>query len=257
LADRLPLWTVFLFSTGIVMLSIAIGRTIGLRKRESAESAAAKPIGSAVGAMLGLLAFLLAFTFAIASNRFDARKQLLLDEVNAIGTTYLRANLLPEPHRSECRNLLKEYVDTRVEMARNPRTLLRGMATAEELQDRLWSHAVALARADLDTDAGGLFVESLNEVIDLHTARKTVGLQYRIPPAVWLGVIIVTVLTTGAMGFQFGLSGQSRFMLSLILALAFSTVVLLIANLDRPGSAIRVNQQPMFELQRTMAAGNS
>jgi len=67
-----------------------------------------------VAAELGLLAFLLAFTFGIGASRFEMRRQILIDEANAIGTTYLRAAMLPTPQREDARRLLKEYVDVRI-----------------------------------------------------------------------------------------------------------------------------------------------
>lgn len=251
--DRIPLWAVFFITIAVVMLSILAGLAAGRRQR--GESAPHAPIGSVVGAVLALLAFLLAFTFGIASSRFDTRKQLLLDDVNALSTAVRRADLLPEPQRSESRNLLRNYVDLRVEAVRNPRTLARGIAATEALQDQLWSRAIAMARTDLDSDIGALYIESLNNLINVHTARKTVALLYRIPPAIWLGLYLVTVLSMWTVGYQFGQSGRHNTAVPVVLALTFSTVVVLIVALDRPTQGvIRVNQEPMLELQRKLSA---
>jgi hypothetical protein len=97
------------------------GRYLGSRKGMKAQGA--DSIGSVVGASLGLLAFLLAFTFNMAANRFDNRKNLMLKELNAIDTAYRRAGLLPSSMASETRNLLVEYVDLRVMIAKDPALL--------------------------------------------------------------------------------------------------------------------------------------
>jgi hypothetical protein len=100
------------------------------------------PVGSMVGATLGLLAFMLAFTFGMAENRFEDRRQVVLSEANAIGTAYLRAAMLPEPMRTDSRNLLREYVDVRLEGTRPGKTE-QSISKSEELHERLWLEAVA------------------------------------------------------------------------------------------------------------------
>ncbi|MHB9139642.1 MAG: hypothetical protein ACYC4Q_09590, partial [Victivallaceae bacterium] len=111
--ELLPLWLFYVLSVAIVFVSAMTGFRIGknLRLRKKGQSEA--PIGTIVGAMLGLLAFILAFTFGMAASRFDVRKNLLLDETNAIGTAFLRADFLPSPQRQDTRMLLKKYVDIR------------------------------------------------------------------------------------------------------------------------------------------------
>lgn len=251
--DRIPLTVLFFVTVMLVLTSITIGFYAGLRRSKRAEHEMEGPIGSAVGAVLGLLAFILAFTFGIAASRFDARKHLLLDEVNAIGTAVLRADLLPEPHRTESRRLLTSYVDIRAGLAGQSPNLEQIITDSEALQKELWSHAVELAKADLNSDIGALFIESLNEVIDLHTSRVTVSLQYRIPIRIWMGLFLVTVLSMLAVGYQFGLKGRRNLVIHTVLALTFSAVVLLIADLDRAtGGQLQVSQQPMLKLQETL-----
>jgi hypothetical protein len=251
--QRLPLAAVFSLAVVVVLASLSIGYRLGLRRFKHVEKLDEGPIGSIVGAMLGLLAFILAFTFGIASSRFDVRKQLLLDEVNAIGTAVLRADLLPEPHAAESRRLLKAYVDIRVAQGLQLKDIATAIADSEALQRELWSHAIQLAKADLNSDIGALFVESVNNVIDLHTTRITVALRYHIPLRIWMGLLSVTVLAMIAVGYQFGLSGRKNILIALVLTLAFSAVVLLIADLDRATQgALQVSQEPMLKLQEAL-----
>lgn len=256
--NDLPLWAVFLIMVATVLISLAIGYRIGMLIRKRAEGEPEGPVGGVVGATLGLLAFMLAFTFGTTTDRFNTKKQLLLDEVNALGTAVLRAELLPEPHRTECLKLLKQYVDNRVldttDSSKLEEKLPEIFKETERIQDELWSHAVALARADMNSDIGALFVESLNNVIDLHTSRVTVGLRYRVPVMVWRILVLLTVLSMVAVGYQFGILGRYSATEILILALSFSLVVLLIADLDRATSGvIKVDQQPMIELQQKLS----
>src|SRR6516164_1870019 len=112
--DALPLWGLFVVILLVVLISVECGYRLGKYRRSRHEQEKETPVGTMVGATLGLLAFILAFTFGLAAARFDARRQVLLDEANAIGTTYLRAGMLPE-RREEIRTLLRTYVNTRLE----------------------------------------------------------------------------------------------------------------------------------------------
>jgi len=256
LLDTVPLWLVFLLTLAFVLLAILVGVRLGLRQLRRNEGLPEAPIGSIVGALLGLLAFILTFTFGMASNRFDARRQLLLDEVNAIGTTALRAQVLPEPERTDCLDLFRKYVDLRAEAIHDPSHVMQVLAASDSLQDQLWARAVAIS-GRMNSPIGALFVSSLNEVIDLQTSRKTVALLYRIPGAIWVGLGVVTFLAMGTVGFHFGVSGKPHWGLSFILALTFSTVILLITLLDRPQQdLLKVNQGAMLELQQKLHRPN-
>ena len=134
----LPLWALYLVTVAIVLLSVEVGWRLGRLRRRRAEGEKDAPIGAVVGAALGLLAFLLAFTFGMSASRYDTRKQMVLQESNAIGTTYLRAEMLPEPQRSEVRNLLREYAALRVQGVTALMTS-EAMAQSGVIQDRLWA----------------------------------------------------------------------------------------------------------------------
>ena len=115
-----------------------------------------------VGTTIGLLAFLLAFTFGMAASRYDTRKQLVLQEADAIGTTYLRADFLQEPQRSNIRNLLREYAALRVQGVGELMTK-DAMAQSGALQGRALGEGVAVGTRSPNWIVGGLFIEALNE----------------------------------------------------------------------------------------------
>src|SRR5208337_190367 len=116
--DLLPIWGVFLATVAVVLLAVEGGFRLGQYRRRRSEQEDRPPVGEMVAATLALLAFMLAFTFGMAASRFEVRRGLVIDEANAIGTTYLRAGLLPEPYREEVRKLLREYVSVRLEAIR-------------------------------------------------------------------------------------------------------------------------------------------
>ncbi|MCI0499884.1 MAG: DUF4239 domain-containing protein [Planctomycetales bacterium] len=264
--DQIPLWGIFFFTVAVVLVSIWVGMFLGQRRRRKPDHEAEGSLGTIISATLGLLAFMLAFTFGIASERFQVRRQLLLDEVNAIRTTYLRAGLLLEPHRSQIRKLLSDYVDIRVELVTEnikeqgqEQVFQEAFSRSESLQDQMWSHALVLAEADRSSEIDALFISALNELIDLHASRVTV-FRYHIPPMIWHVLYFITILSMATAGYQIGLSGKSVLKVAVVLALTFSAVVFLIADLDSPVEGrLQVSQRPMLELQQKiqMSEGQS
>ena len=254
LLNKFPLSLIYLITVAIVLFSIAIGFCLGsyALRRQKGDN---KPsLGPLIGAMLGLLAFILAFTFSTTYSRYDARKKLVLDEANAIGTAILRTDFLPEPSRTESRKLLQEYVNIRVEVVQNLEKLPQALSLSEEIHDRLWSHVADPSNQAQNSVLLGLYTESLNEVIDLHSKRVTIGLQYRIPRTVWLLLYFITVPAMLAVGYEFGLNGAGSFLGALLLALMFSAVITVIADLDKSAYSLllKVSQKPLIELQQKL-----
>jgi hypothetical protein len=250
--DIIPLWLFFLTTIAVILLSVEAGYLMGNYRRKRSEQEKEAPVGAMVGAALGLLAFMLAFTFGMATSRFDASRQVLLDEANAIGTTYLRAGLFAEPYRSEIRKLLREYVNVRLEGV-NLNKYEEAVRKSEDLHAHLWAQATSLVETDPNSFIVGLFIQSLNDTIDLHAKRVTVGLGRRIPVTIWIVLFIMTALSLAAMGYHAGLSGTRRSLAILPIALSFALVILLIVDLDRPGKGlIGVSQQAMIDLQKSM-----
>jgi len=244
--DAVPLWALYLMTAGVVLLAVEAGWRLGNFNRQRRESEKEAPVGAVVGATLGLLAFLLAFTFGMAASRYDTRKQVVLQEANAIGTTYLRADLLPAPARDEVRSLLREYTALRAGGVASIMTP-EGMSASATLQDKLWAVAASVG-GNPGSIATGLFIESLNETIDLDTVRVAAN-RNQIPDSIWFVLYVVTILTMAAMGYQFGLSGVRSWAVTILLVLVFNAVILLIADLDRPQRGmVQVSQQALIDL---------
>ena len=254
--DSVPVWAFFILIAMIALVPIEVGQRLGARRRRMTEHEPEGPVGNAVGATLALLGFMVALTVGAATARFDTRKEALIDGVNAIETAFRNASLLPEPHKSESRKLLREYVEMRLEMPKlfgDPDRLRTLETRIRSLQQSLWSHAEALAKEDRSSEMYALFASSLNEVFQIHNKRVIIGAQQRIPFLVWVVLMIVTIISTLGVGFQFGLAGNRSLIANLLLALTFALVMTLIFDLEQPGKGlIDVSQQPMYDLHERL-----
>jgi hypothetical protein len=208
-----------------------------------------------VASTLGLVALVLGFTFSLASNRFDARRAAVLEEANAIGTTYLRSQLLPDPERQEVTRLLKEYVAIRIEATQPGRTEA-ALARSEEIHELVWQQAISAAAKDNHSITTGIFIQSLNDVIDLHAKRVQVGIRSRIPLVIWVGLLGMSILGIASVGYQAALAATRRSPAMVALVVAFAVVLFFITDLDRGQEGLlRVSQQAMSDLQATIAGG--
>ena len=247
--EAAPIWSVFLGTMVLVLFCLRIGLLVGRRRQRDAQGKLEGP-GAIVGAAMGLLAFMLAFTFNTAANRYDTRKALVIEESNAIGTTWLRAGFLGDPNRAAMRALLRDYVDLRLNVALGGITLEDGLRQTDAMQDKMWAIAEEAGRQSTGSIVTGLFVQSLNDVIDVHLKRLTISIRTRVPGTIWATLYLLLVVGMIMMGIQLGLSPSRHFGLELALAVTFSLVMLLIADLDRPQEGLmRVSQQAMVDLQ--------
>jgi hypothetical protein len=176
----------------------------------------------------------------------------MLDEANAIGTTYLRADFLSEPARVAVRDLLREYVDVRLAAAETG-DVAPAIKRSEEIHNLLWAHASESMVANPDSIAYGLFVETLNEVIDLHSTRVMIAVRSRIPPTIWLALYSIAFFAFGTMGYHGGLGAANRSFALLAVAVIFSAVIWLIKDLDTAQEGtLQVSQQAMIDLRNSM-----
>jgi hypothetical protein len=237
----------------LVLIPILLGQRYGIWRSKKLENVQNASVGSAVGAAFGLLAFMLAFTFQIAASRYEARKELLLEEVTNIRTTWLRAGVVPEPFRSDTRKLLVEYVDLRIDLANDPSKLSSAMTRSQQILDRFWKSVEIMAEQDRSSEMYSLFTSSVNDLVDNYNQRVTMTLEYRIPPAILQVLFIIAFLSMLALGYQFGISGKGSFRINLLLAVIFAMVMFLILALDRPETGLaKLNQKPMLTLQQQL-----
>lgn len=254
--DHLPVWGEFVIIVILVMLAIEAGYRVGRARRRRFPDEAGDSTGAVVAASLALLGFILAFTFGLAASRFDARRQMVVEEANAIGTTYLRAGLLPDRRGEAIRRLLVEYVDVRLEVPRTGDVEL-ALRRSVELHDALWREAEAAGLARPDSIGVGLFITALNETIDTHSKRVLIGVRSRLPGALWAALYLVTFVSMAGVGYQAAFANSRRTLVTFLLVLNFSAITALVSDLDRPKDGfLRVDQQAMTELRRTMAGAS-
>jgi hypothetical protein len=252
--DALPLSVVFLLTVVLLVAFGEIGFLIGRfwRKHRDTESF---QTGAITGATLGLLAFMLAFSFGMASERFDARKEIVLEEANAIGTTWLRSQLLPERHAEPIEGLLLQYVDVRLAGGRTASTdvISRLIDESEELHEQLWSHAVTLGKEYPRSVVLGLFISSLNQLIDIHEARLNIA-RYRIPDSVLLTLYFIALTATTILGVHSGIAGVRTTFVTILLSMALASVMVLIIDLDRPGQRLfHVSLQALMDVRESIS----
>jgi hypothetical protein len=225
----------------------------GRAARKSSDDAMRSQVATAQASTLGLLALLLGFTLSMAESRFNWRRQFILQEAAAVGTTYLRAEFLPEPTRSESKDLLQSYVDAR--RAYYGATVAQAPATTERAQQihvELWSRIRVVAREHLDSDVIALYIESLNQVIDLE-AMRDVAITARMPWTIRMLLLFVGLAAVGLSGYATGLHGKrvgvAIWLLPTLIALSFT----IIADLDRSRAGlISTGDLPMTRLQQTL-----
>ena len=195
-----------------------------------------------------LVSLLLGFTLSMAVSRYAERRSLVVEEAISIGTTYLRASTLPQPYRDHSQQLLRQYVDTRLELDNvgvDASRFNEAVSRAKRLQEDLWLDAATVVEKDRSAITA-VYLNSLNETIDLHE-KRVAAFENRIPQPVWLLIISVSLIAI----FTRGLTLTSRFWLTLILVpITIAIVVALIADLDSPSRGlIRLDQRAMERLK--------
>jgi hypothetical protein len=250
LLDPFPIVVVFVVIAVITLAAFEGGYRLGRWWQKRTPDEKEGPTAILVGSLLALMAFLLAVTMGMASDRFDTRRGLVLEEANAIGTTYLRAGYLPQPASDQVRELLREYAPLRVTTP-DPDQRQANLVRSTQLQADMWAIAEQLARTSPDSQVLAIFIESLNDTIDLQETRVTAIVYARVPDTVVLLLIVGAALTMGMVGFSAGLSGRRSLIIASVLVIVLSAVITLVIDLDRPREGfLQVSQQPLIDLQQ-------
>ncbi len=248
LLDPIPIVGVFVLISAVLLAVFEVGYRVGRWWQEKTPDEKEGPTSMLVGSLLALMAFLLAVTMGMASDRFDTRRGLVLDEANAIGTTYLRAGYLPAPYAADSRELLREYVPLRVNTPDRAQ-LQANFTRSTEIQNELWAKAEELARATPDSVVLGLYIDSLNQMIDLHETRATAIIYARVPETVVILLIVGAALTMGMVGYSAGLTRRRSLLSAAVLVVVLAAVLTLVVDLDRPRDGfLQVSQQPLLDL---------
>jgi hypothetical protein len=249
----------FVLFGGLVVVYLAAteaGYRLGRRRARTFDDSDKSHSSALQSALLGLLALLLGFSFAMGVSRYDLRKRLLLEEVNAIGTTYLRAAFLPTERAAEAKALLRSYVDARLKFVGQDISMAQVeelYASAGSINQRLWSIAREAAAQDPKSVPTGLFISSLNEMIDVAEARRA-AYSNHIPEAIVLLLVLVSCGAFGFIGINRGVVGPRNLPATTTFIVLSAMVMIIILDVDRPRRGfILVNQDIMVRLQSNLA----
>lgn len=262
--DLIPIWVLLIGTILVMILFIELGFRLGSKARTHAKKAQTSQVRAIMGAGLGLLAFMLAFTFSTAQSHFEVRVQSLAEEARIARNAFLQADLLVEPARTRAKQLLKDYIEIRS----GKRTfnkpgiseeLAEVIRLSEQIQHDLWQ---------LAAEDGGQFLVSPGEVgkndqlmasvlalTDIHYTRVHSAIMNRIPLTIWMTLYLMATLSMIIMGYQAGLTERRSPVATVTLAVAFSAVIILITDLDRPVmSFFHINNQLLVDLNEYMEA---
>lgn len=246
----------------VLMGAIALGTELGYRlgQRGSGEQndLSRAQIRSVQTAILGLLSLLLGFTFSMAMSRFEVRKQMVVQEVNAIGTAALRSHFLPAGTDEEVNGLFRRYVEVRLESVRTTQQGSEERAGFDHesgrIQQQLWRLANEAAEADPRSVPLGLFVHAVNELIDSKT-RRDVAVANHVPESVLVFLLTFAVVVSVILGYGNGLAGRRIRLLTAAHSVIVVCVVAVIIDLDRPQQGFaRISQQSMIRLEEDLRA---
>ena len=248
-----PLLVVAAAVFGLTVLAAVVGARAGSTLQTRLSDAGRFQLFGIQASLLGLLALLLGFSFGMGQTRYDARRRLVVEEANAIATSRLRAEAVPDPVGAEIRALLEAYVESRLAIVRAPNDAASyaAIAESERLQREVWSRAAKLAKADPRSIPNGLLLQSLNEMINLHALRLGAARNH-IPSTVLAALILVAFAAMAWVGASVRSTGRRGTVTTLILSVLISFVITIIVDLDQPrGGLIRVSQTPLTDLQRS------
>jgi hypothetical protein len=251
---RLSSWELGLIILAVVGTATCAGSVAGRYLREHSATLR-EPFGVLQAALLGLVALILAFGLTLAVGRYEDRRAATVAEANAIGTTYLRAQLIAEPARSRSLELLRRYTTLAVRISNeipNSASMQRTTAAEGLLQRRLWRLAgQAIAGAPV-ASAPRLYVDSLNSTIDNQSARLSL-LDNRVPGAVLVLEVIGAAVALALLALHISILGRG--LVPMMAAAALVTLLLLVTfDLDRPTRGlIKVPSAPLVAVRASMA----
>jgi hypothetical protein len=231
LATLLPL---ILFAG--MMACLEIGYRIGRRNSAELPELSHEGTGVIEAAIFALLGLLLGFSFAGGTTRLDARRELIVREANAIGTAYLRVDLLPQSDQPKMRHLFRDYLDARLrvyEKLPNLDATDQELERASQIQQQIWSQAITYAASDPSQNVARLLLPALNDMIDVTTDR-TVALHTHLPTLIFFLLVSVALLSALLAGYAMEKRKRRSLFHMILYAGVIAITVYAILDLDNP-----------------------
>lgn len=252
--------TVFLYTFGLFIGMLALldwGRRIGKRRIERDGEGASAGSGVVEGAIFALMGLLVAFTFSGAASRFDHRRDLIVEEANAIGTAYLRIDLLEPAARDTLKELFRRYLDYRLETYKSSTAIevkKADLAESTDLQAQIWDQAIAACRVEGNQPVRMLLLPAINSMIDITTTR-TMAAQTHPPTIIYAMLFIFTLAGSLLAGFGMATNKTRNWAHMLVFACTLSFAVYVILDLEYPRlGLIRIDyfDQALIDVRASM-----
>ena len=245
----------------VAMLAVLLGASeIGYRlgsARVDAPDTLRTLMSGTGAATLGLLGLLLGFSLSMAIARWDLRRDVIVEEANAIGTLFLRAGLVEQPLRAELQGALLAYTDARIALGgsrSDPDTLRAARLESQALHGRIWSVVERANQPPTMNATLSALIGAANQLIDLHELRLA-SIENRLPPALFLLLLAVASLAVSFLAWSFGAALHRGRTPMLLLALLIGAVLLLIMDVNRPQRGrIEVGVAPLERVGRSLSA---
>lgn len=217
----------------LMIISSFIGKKVGnyiRNKRPPTEKS------SETSTLVALLFFLLAFTFGMSSDRYNSRRQVVVEEANDIGTAILRSDLYPDSTRALFRKDFKDYVEVRIsyyETGPNIKGILKADSLSQVISGKLWKRATDLSKDPNNLAATQQMIPALNDMIDVTTTRLS-GEKAKVPQSILIMLFFLSIITAFYGGYSEGRNGRIDWLIQIGFCLLVSLVVLFTLDLDRP-----------------------
>jgi len=237
-----------------MLLAAEAAYFVGRWRRPKSDEAGRGHFGVVQGSLLGLLALLLAFNLSLATQRFDARRQLVLEDANIIWELFRQSSLMPPPVDKPFQDLLRQYVNQLVAMSQaigdpSPQRRREMIGTLYNLEHRIWDVVRTEARRNLPTPGAPDLAQSLIRFFSIQRSRLAAHLD-RVPdPVVWL-LLVTSIVTSGTIGYSGGLDAQRGLAAKVLMAALVAGTIMVMLALDRPrGYLLQVSQWPIVQVQ--------
>jgi len=239
----------------VLLVAAEFGYRMGRRLSPEDVLEGERDAGPFSGMIYALLGLLIAFTFSGATGRFDDRRDLILKEANAIGTAYLRIDLLPATYQPELRQLFRDYTQSRITAYQ----LIKSDTTKAEaeyrhgiaLQQRLWQRSVAAAEATHSNSTQSLVIGAMNEMIDV--ANERFAAVYKHPPAViYILLFVLAMLAAMLAGYKLSTYPRIPRMQTVVFALALAATMYMVLDLEQPRLGLFMLDKADMLLEETL-----
>ena len=249
LQNGLDPWKTLAITIAIVVAGVEIGYRVGRRQGRRPEHDSPSLASALATPAMGLVGLILAFTFGWAANRYDVHRTTRIDEAQALGRVFHLADVLPPTDRDTVRTLVREYVQTSLEM-RDVASVQRALRRRTDLNESIWMIAAAAGHGNPTSLMIASFVASVNDVMDANLKQMVIAQAGRIPLTIVLGLFVILAFTMAMIGYEMGVSGRSRSPAVVPLVISIALVVFLIADLDLPfKGGVRVGNTALEKLQ--------